>query len=948
MRPAIANSAQCPAPAELQRLLQEELEVAARSRLEEHVEICATCRESLQRLCEDSVLAPLVRTPPSSSTESVRRLLKDLTGRVPVPRCTEVTAIRTELTGKVPEIPGFHQLELIGRGGSGEVYRAWQPALARWVAIKTLPLGRSPEQADRVLREARILGRLSHRHIVQIHDTGELAGHPFLVMEWMAGGSLQERIRRRGLSIREVVQVGHQLAQALCAVHALGIIHRDLKPANVLLQCDGEPSATLSGDPLLAKLTDFSIAMDSTATDRLTLTGQVIGTPHYMAPEQTGLAPHLGAVGPATDIYGLGAILYSALTGQAPYGADGSLAILRAVASGEPRSPRTLRPEIPPDLETIVVKCLRHDPLSRYHSAGELADDLDRYLQGRPISARPYSLHQKLWNWGRQRPLWGAISVTGLVVAGMSLAGWEYYVDRTTQLQSDLNGSQQLIKTTRAQVLDEQRESRRAKWESLRQLTAKTDAMLRSGTLDAEQRRGLLETLRRDYRNRIEDLDPADRELAFDLATGLDQLTAFEERASLCPQVLEDVELLDRLDRKFSPELPLEAHRVQRDMRRTRVLIQLERLDEAAAQLDQLLARDVKRPLGPNLLVVLQGVEYLSEALTARGLFARMLPRLGCALEIVQRHLATHPDDLPIWRGRFEFLARKLRVLDQAQDVAGCEKVEEEWLQFAREFTSRGTPSGLTERMGRLKLMQRITELAMTRSAPFAREQLALWYREIAAFRDLWSEVSKTSEGDPGKSSERTCQAELVAQQMDCLVKWKRLAPPDAPHSPPMLPGYRDALAESHEYLRLNPDDHATRFRLGYSLRDLANYLVSRDALRVCEVAREASDVLAPGAGGGAARADCQQLMSDMLYLSASALRTLGRLQECRMELEQAYLITQGGNRDTIAADLVQVHLALGDRAGAEKAAGWILNEGPQRQEARRLLREVNTAQTPR
>jgi serine/threonine protein kinase len=882
----------------------------------------------------------------------VREFLDHLADRVPEARSRFGTALHADSTGKLPEIPGFHQLELIGRGGSGEVYRAWQPALARWVAIKTLPPGRSVEQADRVLREARILGRLNHRHIVQIHDTGELDGRPYLVMEWMAGGSLQQRIGQRGLSIREVVHVGHQLAQALGAVHALGIIHRDLKPANVLLDSDGGPSGAPSGDGLHAKLTDFNIAMDPDSTNRLTVTGQVVGTPHFMAPEQTGLAPHLGAVGPATDIYGLGAVLYVALTGQPPHDASGQLSVLREVALGEPRSPRRLRPEIPPDLETIVVKCLRQDPRRRYRSASELADDLDRYLQGRPIAARPYSLPEKLWFWSRRRPLWGAISVTGLVLAGLSLAGWDYHLERTSQLQSDLQHSQRLVDRTSSQILDERRELRRAKWESLKQLTAKAQAMLQSNKLVPEQRRGLLEMLRGHYRKRIEDLDPDDRSTAIDLALGLDQMTAFEEQERFFQEVLDDLPLLDRMAEQFSPELPLEGRLVERDMRRTRVLIQLERLDEAAAQLDALLERDMVRPLGLNLLVVLQTVEQLSHALTTRGNsaqgeFVQILARLDRALAAVQRHLANHPDDLPFWSARFEFVTRKLQVVKLAQDPLGIETVEQDWLRYAREFITEVAPDSLSGRVGRLKLMQRMVELTLTRSPELSRELLPLWSREIAGFRTWGSGASWSTVADRGETPERTYQAELVSQQVDCLIKWSRLGPSDALHISGTLSGWRDALAAAKDYLRLNPEDHATRFRLGYSLRDQAQFLLSRDAQRVWEVAQEAIIVLAPGAGGGKPHAECQQLLSDVLYLSASALRTLGRLRECRAELEQAYLITQGGgNRDIIAADLVWVHLALGDRAGAEKAAGWILNEGPPRQEAIRLLQQVKTAQT--
>lgn len=944
MKP-VRSMPHCPDTSQLMALLQGDLDDCVRPLLEDHVETCSSCCELLRSLSADSLVSPLVgNSPRRLSADGVSDFLRDLARQIPEPLRSPPPDSRGKTSRSVPEIPGFHQLEWIGRGGSGEVYRAWQPALARWVAIKTLPAGRSPEQAERVLREAQILGRLNHRHIVQIHGAGAHAGRPYLVMEWMAGGSLQQRVAQRGLSIREVVRVGHQLAQALEAVHVLGIIHRDLKPANVLLDCDEDQSATTSDSGPLAKLTDFNIALDPESDDRLTRTGEVVGTPHFMAPEQTGLAPDLGGVGPATDVYGLGAVLYVALTGQAPHDAQGHLAVLQAVVSGEPRSPRRLRPEIPPDLETIVVKCLRHDPQHRYRSAGELADDLRRYLEGRPIAARPYSLREKLWCWGRQRRVWGTPAAVGLFLAGLSVAGGVYHHIQTRQLHTELWERQRQVHETNTQVLDERRISRRAKWETLKQLTAKAEAMLQSGTAVPDQRRGLLETVRGHYRNRIDDLDESDPATAMELADGLERLTGLEEREGLLTQALADLDLLDQIAGQFSPGLPLDNHHVWRELRRARVLIQLQRLPDAADHIDALFARNARHPFGQNLLAALRGVTHLGRAAMAQGDPALVLPHLDQALSVVQGHLEEQPDDFAIGRGRFELLSQKLQVLDQTPDPSASEAVEQEWLRFARQFASRPAPLQMSQRIARLQLMQRIGELGLARSSAVAQEILPLWIREIAAFRDGGTDLAATAPGDFQDTPQGKHEAELVVQQVDCLAKSARLGPTD-PQAVDKLPGWPEALRQARLYLDRNPGDQTTRFRISWSLVDYGRRELPHDARRSLEVAQEACHLLSPVSGSASPDAEGRQLLSDALYLSASSRRSLGQLTECCQDLERAYLISQGGNRDTIAADLVVVRLALGDRVGAEKAAGWILTESPQLREARRLLGELSTAQ---
>jgi hypothetical protein len=412
-------------------------------------------------------------------------------------------------------------------------------------------------------------------------------------------------------------------------------------------------------------------------------------------------------------------------------------------------------------------------------------------------------------------------------------------------------------------------------------------------------------------------------------------------------QALDDLPLLDRVVAQFDPTLPLANHRVRRDLRRARILIQLHRLEEAADQIGALFDRHAGPSLDQNLLILLIGVTNLGRACSAAGKPGLILPHVDRALGVTQSHLAEHPDDLSIWRGRFELLAQKIQMREQQQDPLAGDLVEQEWLRFAREFCSQPTPPELPLRIARLQLMQRIAELSATRSTPFARENLVLWSRGIAAFRDGGAAPTPNSSLNSRDTPQGNHRAELVVQQVDCLTKHVRVGLPVEAPAPFQLPGWREALQAASLYLDERPDDQATRLRLAWSLVDHARCALSHDARRSLEAAQEAHQVLAPLAGHTGPDTEGRLLLADALYLSASALRKLGRLIECRLDLERAYLFSRGGNRDTIAADLVGVNVALGDQTAARKAAGWILSDGPQLKEARRLLGEMTTAQVP-
>src|SRR5215831_5552041 len=262
------------------------------------------------------------------------------------------------------DVPGYDILEELGRGGMGVVYKARQIALDRLVALKMMLAGAyaTPEETARFRIEAQAAARLDHANIVRIYHCDEHEGLPFFSMELISGGSLVPRIAGLAWHAPAAAHLMHTLALAIHHAHRHNIVHRDLKPSNVLLGADGTP-----------KLTDFGLAKRLDQAGQ-TASGAVLGTPSYMAPEQ---AEGRGKeVGPAADVYALGAILYECLTGRPPFRAATPLETVMQVLTVEPVSPRLLQPGVPRDLDVICLKCLRKEPHKRYPNAWELAEDL--------------------------------------------------------------------------------------------------------------------------------------------------------------------------------------------------------------------------------------------------------------------------------------------------------------------------------------------------------------------------------------------------------------------------------------------------------------------------------------------------------------------------------------------------------------------------------------------
>jgi hypothetical protein len=317
-------------------------------------------------------------------------------------------------TTGLPQVPGYEVEAVLGRGGMGVVYKARHLALKRTVALKMLAGGHpDPAGRARFRAEAEAVARLQHPNIVQIHEVGEVAGRPFFALEYVAGGSLAERLARRPLPPRDAARLVAALAEAMHLAHSRNLVHRDLKPANVLLA--GESNTPVG--QCQPKVTDFGLVRHLDADSGQTIDGVVMGTPGYMAPEQA--EGRAGSAGPAADVYALGAILYECLTGRPPFEGATPLETLEQVRSREPAAPSSRNRQTPRDLETVCLKCLRKQPEHRYSSAQELADDLGRFLRGEPVAARPVGRLERAAKWVRRNPAVACLSA----VAALALLG---------------------------------------------------------------------------------------------------------------------------------------------------------------------------------------------------------------------------------------------------------------------------------------------------------------------------------------------------------------------------------------------------------------------------------------------------------------------------------------------------------------------------------------------
>ena len=333
-------------------------------------------------------------------------------------------------------VPGYDILDELGRGGMGVVYKARHRRLQRLVALKMVLAGAHVGQIGlaRFRAEAEAVAKLLHSNIVQIYETGEHEGRPYFSLEFVDGGSLDKRIAESPTSPRAAAQLVETLARTMEFAHQRGIVHRDLKPANILLAKLGSESSMVRNREVdspslptdhwsrntVPKIADFGLVKRVGDDSSQTQSGAILGTPSYMAPEQAEGKNR--EIGPAADIYSLGAIFYELLVGRPPFKAGNPIDTIRQVIEQEPIPPRKLEPRVPYDLETICLKCLEKDPARRFTSAAELADDLRRFVEGDPILARPTPAWERAWKWGKRRPaIVSLVGVSILAVLGMVL-----------------------------------------------------------------------------------------------------------------------------------------------------------------------------------------------------------------------------------------------------------------------------------------------------------------------------------------------------------------------------------------------------------------------------------------------------------------------------------------------------------------------------------------------
>lgn len=917
----------CPSEEVLRRMLQGLLDPPQSDWLDQHVEHCLNCQSRLDELTRAEWLGPNVLPSLPEHTGAVapdeaafiRRMIREL----PPPGGSLDSADDTVPVTPLCQIPGFEHLQLVAQGGSGEVYRGWQPELNRWVALKTLPPTRSPERKARVIREARLLGRLQHPHIVRIYSVGELQGQPYLVMEWIRGGSLQDRIRQGPLPIREAARLVWEVATALEVVHAAGIVHRDLKPANVLLE-PIHPTGDASGqEPDVAKLTDFSIAFDTDEHERLSQTGMVLGTPGYMAPEQTGLSNQPAAVGPLADIYGAGAVLYALLTGRVPHEGVTSLAVLRRVATTEPVAPRTLRREIPRDLETIVQKCLRTDPQRRYRSAGDLADDLRRYLDGRPILARPYSPGERLWIWGRRHGA-ALLGMTLLGTAGIltAVVGGSYQRERD-QLVTALSQASEEAEQASATAELSLRESRDSRWKVIEQLILKAEVQLREEVLAPEQERALVETIRRHLQNQVVDSQLLDERFAQDQAGTIDRWTSVEEQHNFPSQAIADGQLLDRLRAALPDNQKTQSLFLSRDLRTIQLLDRLRRFSEADALLETVLARELSDGVGGHVAGVMPLMARHARALQEAGESADACRWVRRGVELMPTASVLECDDLPLAVTQLELRLLELELQTEDLPLDTAVSRENEWLMMLREVFGRQARRNGGGSQETVRSAQHLVELTGPARPRLNDAALEVWQQAI------------------GRLNSETHAAEQVVQRLAWETEASRLA--GSPGGAVIVPTDAESLGltRAFQFLDQYPDDHATRQRVAEVLVRQARLQQERTPLRAVNAARRAVEVLTPSSGEWRIASGSRSILTDAYQQQATGLRALGRLEECRQALELALSHSRYVQSDPLLLELLRVHLALGQPGAANEIFQRIKHTAPQWKQARELIEQA-------
>jgi serine/threonine-protein kinase len=497
-------------------------------------EVCATCPE----------LLPVVR----ERWRQMRRVQADLDAffppHVPSTKVYDLFPPSDEPTPQSPEgialprIPGYEVEGVLGCGGMGVVYKARHLRLNRPVALKMLLGGAyaGPRERGRFHREAEAVAGLRHPNIVQVYDTGDVDGRPYFTMELVEGGSLAQQLAGTPCPARQAAALVAALAETIQAAHQCGIVHRDLKPANVLLTAEGTP-----------RVTDFGLARRLEDSGGLTLSGAPMGTPSYMAPEQA--RGDKSAIGPATDVYALGAILYELLTGRPPFRGETATATLRQVVADEPVPPGRLNPAVLRDLQTICLKCLEKEPHSRYASAQALADDLRRFERHEPIAARPAGTLERAAKWVRRRPTAAALLAAGLLMLAGVIAAAVWYTGDRARLRAEAKSRDQQANA----ALDEAENH-------LKDLRAKLDDAPQVWNLlsDIDHWHSMVEQTRQDWKRAVAAVgdEALAEEKTRDRIQAVEEAVDHEEAAYRLAKELDDiaVEALAYYDARRTPQ----------------------------------------------------------------------------------------------------------------------------------------------------------------------------------------------------------------------------------------------------------------------------------------------------------------------------------------------------------------------------------------------------------
>jgi tetratricopeptide (TPR) repeat protein len=384
-----------------------------------HLGSCQDCRQALDALSADTFLHRLrAADRPIPNAESAAERGSQTDSRADTVDHEPDADRRGPKAQARPSVPGYEILEELGHGGMGIVYKARHLQLNRVVALKMIRKGDGahPDELTRFRTEATAVARLEHANIVQIHEIGQHDGLPFITLEFVDGGSLQQRLRGEPQAPNLAAEIVERLARAMHYAHQRHVVHRDLKPANILLKSSTDGRAELSS--FVPKIADFGLAKQLDVNLGQTRADAIMGTPNYMAPEQA--AGRSRDIGPPADVYALGAILYEMLVGRPPFRCESILETLEQVRSAEPTPPSKLQPRVPRDLETICLKCLAKEPAQRYSSALALAQDLERFRAGEPILGRRERSVTRLWRRIRRNPIPTA-ALAAVVLAAIAI-----------------------------------------------------------------------------------------------------------------------------------------------------------------------------------------------------------------------------------------------------------------------------------------------------------------------------------------------------------------------------------------------------------------------------------------------------------------------------------------------------------------------------------------------